>query len=67
LIGSLAYMGLNGMAMGMLFRRLDWKGMRWPAMGLLPVMVLAAAALFINMTSPIRSRAGGSSSGRRFL
>jgi hypothetical protein len=56
LIGSLAYMGLNGMAMGMLFRRLDWKGMRWPAMGLLPVMVLAAAALYhqYDVTHPFQ-------------
>ena len=32
--------------MGLLYRRLDWKMLRWPAMGLLPVMVLACAALF---------------------
>ncbi|BBO67831.1 membrane protein [Desulfosarcina alkanivorans] len=44
-IGALAYIGLNGLAMGVLFRRLDWKGMRWPAMGLFPAMVIAAAAV----------------------
>ena len=44
-IGALAYVSLNGMAMGLLFRRVDWKGLRWPAMGLLPAMVMAAAAV----------------------
>ncbi len=43
---ALAYFSLSGLAMGMLYRRLGWKGLRWPALGLLPVMLLAAAALF---------------------
>ena len=43
---ALAYFGVSGTAMGILFRRLDWKGLRWPAMGLLPVMVLASVTLF---------------------
>jgi len=42
---SLAYVGLSGLAMGLLHRRLDWKMLRWPAMGLLPVAALAAALL----------------------
>ena len=43
---SLAYIAFSVMAMGVLFRRLDWKGLRWPSLGLLPVMVLAGVALF---------------------
>lgn len=43
---AMAFISFSAMAMGILFRRLDWKGLRWPAMGLLPVMVLAGAALF---------------------
>jgi uncharacterized membrane protein len=43
---SLAYVSFSVMGMGVLFRRLDWKGLRWPALGLLPVMALAIAALF---------------------
>ncbi|WP_372682643.1 DUF2339 domain-containing protein, partial [Desulfosarcina sp.] len=45
LVGSMTFISLSAMAMGALFRRLDWKGMRWPTIGFLPVMVLAAAAL----------------------
>ena len=48
---GLAYIGLSGMAMGMLYRRLAWKGLRWPAMGLLPVMVLTTAALVDQSTT----------------
>lgn len=46
LVCSLTYVSFSIMAMGILFRRLDWKGLRWPALGLLPAMVLAGAALF---------------------
>ncbi len=46
LVGSMAFISLSATAMGLFFRRLDWKGMRWPALGLLPAMVLAVAALF---------------------
>jgi uncharacterized membrane protein len=46
LVGAMTFISLSAMAMGTLFRRLDWKGLRWPAMGLLPSMVLAAVALF---------------------
>lgn len=46
LSAALAFIGLSGLAMGLLYRRLDWKGLRWPAMGLLPVMIFAAAALY---------------------
>jgi hypothetical protein len=47
----------NGMAMGMFsFAGSDWKGMRWPALGLLPVMALVAAALFdqYDVTHPFQ-------------
>jgi uncharacterized membrane protein len=56
LVGAMAFVGFNGMAMGVLFRRLDWKGMRWPALGLLPVMALVAAALFdqYDITHPFQ-------------
>jgi uncharacterized membrane protein len=43
---SLAYIAFSVMAMGVLCRRLDWKGLRWPALGLLPAMVLAGVAFF---------------------
>ena len=47
---ALAYIGFSGLAMGLLYRRLDWKGLRWPALGLLPVMVLTSAVLFDQYT-----------------
>jgi uncharacterized membrane protein len=46
LVCALSFISLSAMAMGLFFRRLDWKGLRWPALGLLPVMVLTVAALF---------------------
>jgi uncharacterized membrane protein len=42
---ALAFIGFSELAMGMLHGRLDWKGLRWPAMSLLPVMLLVGAAL----------------------
>jgi uncharacterized membrane protein len=44
-IGMLTYIGANSLAMGLLFRLLNWKAIRWPAMGLLPAMVLCFALL----------------------
>jgi uncharacterized membrane protein len=46
LSASLAYIGVSALVMGLLYRRLNWKGLRWPALGLLPVMIMAAVALF---------------------
>ena len=46
LIASLAYIGVSTLVMGLLHGRLNWKGLRWPVLGLLPVMVMAALALF---------------------
>ncbi len=46
MVCALAFIFLSALVMGLLFRRLEWKGLRWPAMGLLPVMVLTCAALF---------------------
>ena len=48
---GLAYIGLSGMVMGLLYRRLAWKGLRWPAMGLLPVMVLTSLSLVDHTTT----------------
>ncbi len=45
LVGSMAFISLSATAMGLFFRRLNWKGLRWPALGLLPAMMLAVAAL----------------------
>ena len=45
LSASLAYVGVTGLAMGLLQPRLDWQMLRWPAMGLLPVAALTAALL----------------------
>jgi uncharacterized membrane protein len=45
LIGAMTFISLSAVAMGLLFRRLNWKGLRWPALGLLPAMALAIAAL----------------------
>jgi uncharacterized membrane protein len=44
-VASLAYVGLSGLAMGLLYRRLDWQKLRWPCLGLLPAMGLSALAL----------------------
>ncbi|BBO82484.1 membrane protein [Desulfosarcina ovata subsp. sediminis] len=44
LAGALAFVGINALAMGVCYRRLDWKGLRWPALGLLPAMILITAA-----------------------
>ena len=46
LVVSTTFISLSALAMGILFRRLDWKGLRWPALGFLPAMGLAVAALF---------------------
>jgi uncharacterized membrane protein len=56
LVGSMAFISLSAMTMGTLFRRLDWKGLRWPAMGFLPATVLAVAALFdqYGLTHPFQ-------------
>jgi len=42
---SLAFIGVSALSMGLLYRRIDWKLLRWPASGLLPIMGLTAAAL----------------------
>jgi uncharacterized membrane protein len=46
LTGALAFVGFSALAMGWLHKRLNWRGLRWPAMGLLPAMVLAGASCF---------------------
>ena len=46
LVGSMTFISLSALAIGIFFQRLDWKGLRWPAMGFLPAMALAVAALF---------------------
>jgi uncharacterized membrane protein len=45
LAAASAYIGLSALAMGLGYRRLNWKGLRWPAMGLLPAMLLSAVLL----------------------
>ena len=50
LVCAMTFISLSATAMGILFRRVDWKGLRWPALGFLPVMVLASAALFDQYT-----------------
>ena len=45
LSACLAFAGVNGLAMGFLYVRLDWKMLRWPAMGLLPVAALSGVIL----------------------
>ena len=50
LVCAMTFILLSAMVMGILFRRLDWKGLRWPALGFLPVMVLTGAVLFDQYT-----------------
>jgi uncharacterized membrane protein len=45
LSAALAFIGFSSLAMGLFFQRLDWKGLRWPAIALLPVMGLAAVGI----------------------
>ena len=44
-IGFLSFIGISALTMGLCYRRLNWRGMRFPAMGLLPAMILAGAVL----------------------
>lgn len=44
-VGAMAFVGFSSLAMGVGYRRLDWNGIRYPAMGLLPAMILAGAVL----------------------
>ena len=43
-VASLGFLGLSALAMGLAYRGLRWKAMRIPAMGLLPIIVLAAVS-----------------------
>ncbi|WP_419656697.1 uncharacterized membrane protein, DUF2339 [Desulfosarcina variabilis str. Montpellier] len=43
--GWMSFVGFSALAMGIGYRRLDWNGIRFPAMGLLPAMILAGALL----------------------
>jgi uncharacterized membrane protein len=45
LAAAAAYIGLSALAMGLGYRRLKWKELRWPAVGFLPVMLLCAFML----------------------
>ncbi len=45
LSAALAFIGISALAMGLLYRRIHWKMLRWPALGLLPIMAAFAAAL----------------------
>lgn len=45
LVANMAFIGFSGLVLGLLFRRLDWQKLRWPALGLLPAMGLAALVL----------------------
>jgi uncharacterized membrane protein len=45
LSAALSFIGISALAMGLLYRRIDWKMLRWPALGLLPIMGAFAAAL----------------------
>jgi uncharacterized membrane protein len=45
LAAAAAYIGLSALAMGFGYRRLNWRGLRWPAAGLMPVMLLCAFLL----------------------
>lgn len=45
LSASLAFIGISALTMGLLYRRIDWKMLRWPALGLLPIMGAFTAAL----------------------
>jgi len=45
LSAALAFIGVSALAMGFLYRRIGWKMLRWPALGLLPIMGATAAAL----------------------
>ena len=48
LAGAMAYTAVSGLAMAAFFRRLKWNGLRWPALGVLPAMVLAAGGICIH-------------------
>jgi len=45
LLANMAYIGFSGLALGLLYNRLDWRKLRWPALGLLPAMLLGALAI----------------------
>lgn len=45
LTANVAYIGFSALLLGLLYRRLDWQKLRWPALGLLPAMGLAALAM----------------------
>ena len=44
-VGAMAFVGFSALAMGAGYRRLHWNGIRYPAMGLLPTMILAGAVI----------------------
>lgn len=44
-MGVSSFIGISALAMGVCYRRLNWKAIRFPAMGLLPFMILVCAVL----------------------
>ena len=44
-VGAMAFVGFSTLAMAVGYRRLAWNGIRLPALGLLPAMILASAVV----------------------